>query len=577
MIFLRKHARSTAILLSVFAFIITKSIAGNIDTGLQTLLVTPRNGGEFYRQLTNGNLLLDQQKWSEAEIIFSKLSQDYPLHGKIWGQLGVALRQQKKYADAIRAYEKVMEIQGPGLPYNARYWIAVSYAALGNTNAALDTLHQLVFNDAYLQRPELLADSNFAGLKNNSRFRAIAGKEDVSQLSRNEGWRHDIDYLAAELKRNNSSGAPIPEEFWRRQRELKASLPKLNDFQIVMGMSHMLNALDRGHTALWLGFPGAKVDFRPMPIHLYIFPEGIFITQGLQGYSDLAGAQVLAFDKTSAAEAIRRMQTARSKESAMEDLWISPRMLEMPAVLKGLGITQQSDRAELTLKMPDGSKVIKTLNVIEMSEPNFKLAPPPSVKPPLFLSKVKEVHWLEELPQHNAIYVQINNIMSDKDETMPQFGIRLRQVINETKPSSIIVDLRHNNGGNTFTYQEVLRTLTAFSTIEENKVYVLIGRNVYSAAANFCTDLERMVKPIFVGEPTSATGNQWGDESQFVLPYSRITGAFSGLRWQLSHPWDKRHSIVPDVPVQLTAKDYFQGNDPALDAIFHMITTAETN
>ena len=157
------------------------------------------------------------------------------------------------------------------------------------------------------------------------------------------------------------------------------------------------------------------------------------------------------------------------------------------------------------------------------------------------------------------------------DETLPEFGLRLRRAIGEHRPTNLIIDLRHNNGKNSFSYVELLRTLTAFSAVSGNRVYVLIGRNVYSAAANFVTDVERLVEPVFVGEPTSQMGNQWGDESMFVLPYSGITGAFAGVRWQLSHPWDKRRSIAPHVPVQLTAADYFGGKDPALDAILKLI------
>src|SRR5437763_13117382 len=88
---------------------------------------------------------------------------------------------------------------------------------------------------------------------------------------------------------------------------------------------------------------------------------------------------------------------------------------------------------------------------------------------------------------------------------------------------------------------------------------------------NLSTDLERLVRPVFVGEPTSGTGNQWGDENRFILPYSGLAGAFSGVRWQLSNPWDERRSIVPQVPVQLTAGDYFAGRDSALDAVFRLI------
>jgi hypothetical protein len=163
--------------------------------------------------------------------------------------------------------------------------------------------------------------------------------------------------------------------------------------------------------------------------------------------------------------------------------------------------------------------------------PRAKLNAPPNATPPLFLRDTKKGHWLEPLPAHDAVYAQVNGITDDDDETMEQFGVHLRRTVDESKPHNLILDLRHNNGGNTFRYSEVLRTLVAFSTLEGNKVYVLIGRDVYSAACNLSTDIERIVKPVFVGEPTSCTGNQWGDESTFVLPYSGLTGAFSGARW----------------------------------------------
>lgn len=67
------------------------------------------------------------------------------------------------------------------------------------------------------------------------------------------------------------------------------------------------------------------------------------------------------------------------------------------------------------------------------------------------------------------------------------------------------------------------------------------------------------------------TGNQWGDESFFALPYSGFVGAFAGTRWQLSHPWDGRRSITPHVPVQLTAEAWRTGRDPALEAVLGLI------
>jgi hypothetical protein len=96
-------------------------------------------------------------------------------------------------------------------------------------------------------------------------------------------------------------------------------------------------------------------------------------------------------------------------------------------------------------------------------------------------------------------------------------------------------------------------------------LYVIIGRGVYSRAANLTTNLERLASPVFIGEPTSMTGNNYGDESQLTLPYSGIWAGVASLKWQLGYPYDLRRSVVPQVPVVMTASDYFAGRDPALE------------
>ncbi|MDB6163846.1 MAG: hypothetical protein JWL98_1278, partial [Xanthomonadaceae bacterium] len=471
-----------------------------------SVLVAPADAVGYYHTSEQATALLKQEKWSAAEPLLRTLTRDYPLDGAHWAQLGAALRQQGKHAEAIAAYEHAIDILGPGLPYpgpsNNIYWIAASQTALGHTDAALDALEQMVNVDGYLSRSELMADTHFAALQGNPRFRALAGKVDTSHMDRVEGWRRDIDFLSEELKRSNPPGAAIPSEFFARQAALKAAVATLDDQQIVAGMGRMMAVLRRGHTALWLGDPSAlsKLDYRPMPIRLYAFPEGVFITQDLRGNEHLAGAQVLKFGRVDAADMLRRVAAIQSSESPMQYLWLSPDLMAQPAVLKALGGAERSDRAELTLKMPDGRTLVKSLDVIATPE-RSKLNAPPNVAPPMFLRDTKRSHWLEPLPAHDAIYAQVNNIMDDGDETMEQFGLHLRRVIAESHPHNVILDLRHNNGGNTFRYSELLRSLVAFSTIEGNRVFVLIGRDVYSAAGNLSTDIERIVKPVFVGEP----------------------------------------------------------------------------
>jgi len=194
----------------------------------------------------------------------------------------------------------------------------------------------------------------------------------------------------------------------------------------------------------------------------------------------------------------------------------------------------------------------------------------------MFLRNLQENHWEQALPERSALYVQFNQVRNDAAETLPAFGARLWSVLEAQKPGNLILDLRHNTGGTTSLYPELLRTIIAYTRVRERKVYVLIGRSTYSAAGNFITDLERLVNPVFVGEASSECCNLNGDVAPVQLPHSGLSGSISGVRWNLSGDvFDGRREMSPHVPVQLTAAAYFAGLDPALDAVFTLIDRAK--
>jgi hypothetical protein len=228
----------------------------------------------------------------------------------------------------------------------------------------------------------------------------------------------------------------------------------------------------------------------------------------------------------------------------------------------------------LVVEGPTGVRRTVSLATLAASPPGRqdRMVAPRGVAAPLYLSRLGEMHWELPMPEHDAMFVQMNNVVNDSDETLAAFGRRLWTVLQEKKPHHLILDLRHNNGGNTTLYAELMRTIVAFTREPDHDVYALIGRRTYSATGNFVTDLERWASPVFVGEPSSECCNLHGDPSHVTLPYSRIEGELSVVRWNLSRDvFDGRHEMVPHIPVVLSAKDYFAGKDPALEAVFRMI------
>jgi tetratricopeptide (TPR) repeat protein len=538
------------------------------------LLAVPKDGVAYYDAKVKARAFVAREKYAEAEPLAEQLARDYPRDPENWTLLARTRRGLKKYAEAAAAFEKAGPLIGWDVEYPNAYFMAASYMRMGNKRAALDLLREMIFERHGFLRSDLYDWPSFEPLKNDPEFLEMIGRPDATGWTREEGWRRDIDLLYTETKRVNPDyrDKPFPAEITRRYEELKRNIPKLSDEEIFVGMERMLAPLHQGHVALW-----APRGNRYLPVRLYAFPEGLFIVEASDPYKDLAGSRVLALGSLPAEEAMRRLSEVLSTDGDMQYLWGVSRLAET-AYLKGLGATSSVDSVSLTVQPPGGSSRTVTLATLttEPAGRQDKLVAPPGVTPPLFLRDVAQLHWETPLPEHDALYVQVNNLLDEENETLAEFGPRLWAVIEKARPKNLILDIRHNNGGTTQLYPELLRTLVAFSRVPGNQLYALIGRRSYSATGNFVTDLERLTDPIFVGEASSECCNLYGDPTGLILPYSQTHGELTAVKWNLSTPSDRRREMSPEVPVQLTAQAYFSGQDPAMEAIFRMIAARKT-
>ncbi|HYD13594.1 MAG TPA: hypothetical protein VEC11_12175 [Allosphingosinicella sp.] len=537
------------------------------------LAAAPADPVAYFRQRARILALRGENRLAEAVPVAEAMVRQYACDVWVWTQFGDALMAANRPADAANAYVRAMEIGGPGTPAGVGYRLAVSHAAAGNRRAAMDVLEELVFRQAYRDRSNLYSNPAFASLRTEPRFLAISGRIDTSSLSRNDGWRRDLDYLLEEIRRVHPfyRRLPLPAEFTRLEQALRRDIPRLSDEQIYVGFARLVASLRHGHTGMIPAIQSARFPFTQLPLDLWAFPDGVYIVRAGAGASDLVGGRLVAIETTPALEVLRRVGEIHTRESGMEVLWSGPSLLRMAQILKGLGVTSRTDRIAVTVRLRSGQTVRRELATVPM-EPRPKLTPPPGVAPPLFLRNVPEFHWSERISD-NTLFVQLNQVQPDRDQSLAEFGLELRRILREQPIRNVILDLRHDNGGNTFLYTELLRTLVQFTADERNRLYVLIGRWTYSAAANLTTDLQRLARPIFVGEPTSATGNQFGDNALFALPYSSLSVGIVAVTWQLSDPWDRRPVVTPHIPVQLTAEAYFAGRDPALETIRALIAS----
>ncbi len=159
--------------------------------------------------------------------------------------------------------------------------------------------------------------------------------------------------------------------------------------------------------------------------------------------------------------------------------------------------------------------------------------------------------------------------MDKPGQRLSDFVGQLDGFLRQNQAANLIVDVRHNNGGNAELLTPLVRTLISFNA-NGGHLFVITGRYTFSAAQIFINQVERWTRAVFVGEPSGSSPNFVGEETELVLPFSGVHGSIS-TRLHQTDPMDDRKLIAPRLPVALSSANYFANRDPALDAVFRVI------
>jgi tetratricopeptide (TPR) repeat protein len=546
---------------------------------LERLVSAPADGGAYFELLQQARQFHAQAAWPASADAHSRLVAAYPWNGEVWQRLAVARYNSGDFRGAAQAFAMADEQGIQPYPQTNALWAAVSHARAGAVAPAEAWLEIALRRYRYGEAPELRDNRTeaYAALRALPRFDELMPPGPNAALSRDEGWRRDLDVLLSEVRRLNPvySREPLPDTLARAAARLRERIPQLTDAHVAIEFQHLLSLLGHNHNTYAFWQPGRTVTFMQLPVTFYLFPEGLHVIAAREGFEDLVGARVLRFDDTAAADALAAMDYMVARENPMELVWRGPILLGLPQVLHALGLTRSGDAVELTVLDRTGrTRSVRLAGAAFAGRPKLQAPRIDGLPPaPLYLTRPDDRFWFEPLPRQQALYVQFNQVVDAPGESLAQFGVRLRRVLAASpEVRNLIVDVRRNNGGDTYLYPELLRTLIGFDQQEGTRLAILIGRNTFSATTNLITDLDRLTNAVFVGEPSGGKPlTAGGDESSVVLPWSGLSFLLSSAVWQLTSPRDTRLWITPNVPVQLSARDYFANRDPVLEAALRLV------
>ena len=393
-------------------------------------------------------------------------------------------------------------------------------------------------------------------------------------------WRQDLRRIAADLPQRH------PDLFHRLSRAawdsavgaIDSRLPTLTRSEAVVAFMELVALPHDGHTSIHPLFDHG-LNLHYYPLDLYRFDDGLFVRAAGPTYARLAGARVRRIGKVGAEEALAAVARTISAENEWWQRAWAPQRLMIVEILEGLGLVGDPESLPLVVER-DGREetvIVRPAGRIEPRghDPRGAIDMTgwtdmrKSAAIPLWQRGHGVPYRVEYLEAEKLLYVGYRGVVDmGHGESNTAFWRRVFTLADSVPVERFVLDIRENIGGNNFFNRQVVRGLVARPALDrKDRLFVVTGRQTFSAAMNLALDLERWTNATFVGEPTGNATFFFGDHQQLVLPNTGITVSVSSLPWHPYDPRDRRDFLAPAIYAPLASASYRDGRDPALEAI----------
>lgn len=528
----------------------------------------------------------DKGDWETAGDLWLDLYRQNPLNKDFAVSAANAFYRAGDYEQAIDLYNQAKSYSVIN-PATLSYNIACCYALREEPEQALLWLNYAI-DEGFSNISNAHEDSDLQIVRETAEFKQLFGLDISSDADHDTGWRYDLNLMVNTIKRiaykpfHRSTEA----EFDVAVQNLYEQIPHLDDTKIALEMIKIVTMIGDGHTRI---FPNSdKINFyeKFIPIEFFWLGECLIVLSADPNYAHLVTDWVTHIEGQSVGDLRAMVEPLHSKDN---DIWLEKTTaisLTNASLLSALGVASSNEKLTLSLVTQNGQTRTEVIDAKDGNlsaifvwhdvEKSYATEPAPS-----FLKSRHKNYWLEKLPEHKALYIQLNQVRDMPDtETLGEFASRVQSIVSENQIKNIIVDVRWNTGGNTYLCMPLLNYLIGYNATGMGHIFAIIGRRTFSAAQNFVSLLERHSDTIFVGEPTGSSPNFIGETRGVPLPYSGLFLTVSDLFWQNSVPTDSRPYIAPHISAPLTAEAIVDGRDPAIEAILHeidMIATIENS
>ena len=337
---------------------------------------------------------------------------------------------------------------------------------------------------------------------------------------------------------------PEPPAVGTQLEELRRRAGEVDDDRWLVELMRLTAGRDRdGHTGV---FPLAQPGLELWPLQLYDFADGWRVVAALPPYEELVGGRVDAVGDLPVEQAAQALADLVPRDNDQTVRARVAQLLVSPAVLRGAGL-RPSITVAGTEVVPDA---VPAADFAEWSDAFYPLVVPrlpPVPDPALGVARRGSTVVLT--------YAQV--VAASGDTTLRD----LASAVRADGVRRVVVDLRHNSGGENGSYPPLLEAL---KELPAGSVRLLTSRTTFSAATNFVAEVLSSTDALVVGEPMGGAPNMWGDAREVALPGTGAVVHVATRLWELGGV-DLRSTVPVDVEVPVTWADWSAGRDRVLE------------
>lgn len=403
-----------------------------------------------------------------------------------------------------------------------------------------------------------------------------------------EQWKEDLDelYFNLKSKHRNLFHSHSKEDFDNLYEEIKSNISSKSDHEIIIEFAKLVALASDGHTRLTLPLQkgiglnqthsstplpsDSSLVLKHLPVEFYWFDDGIHIIRATPKYRSLIGKKVLQINSVPIDTLLENVRPICHYDNEMGFKLIAPTRISILEVLQSIGIT---DSLDVDMLIENNNK-LETITLTALNrftnekffdtKEDFKLQV-------VSMKNSSRNYWFEYIETKKTVFVQINKMNDIEDGPDLISFIRIvNKFINKNEVDRIILDLRNNFGGDNVYSLPIVDLIVKNPDLNQiGKFYTLIGRKTFSAAQYLVNDLRKWTNVIFVGEPTGASPNSYGDSRKTQLRNSNLTTRISTIYWRDYTSNETQKWIAPDLHAPNNAADFFNNKDIALETCFN--------